>query len=61
LRISSYSDDEAKETKWFTEVVASSVQFLGSRPQQATGEPTAPPEATSPGEESQFPEEEVPF
>jgi single-strand DNA-binding protein len=61
LRISSYSDDEAKETKWFTEVVALNVQFLGPRTQQAVAEPAGPPEAATPADETQFPEEEVPF
>jgi single-strand DNA-binding protein len=61
LRISSYSEDEAKETKWFTEVIASSVQFLGPKSQRTTGEPTGTPEAVPPGDESPLPEEEVPF
>ncbi len=61
LRISSYTDDEGKETKWFTEVIASSVQFLGSKSQRAGGELAGTPEATTPGEESAIPEEEVPF
>ncbi len=62
LRISSYSDDEAKETKWFTEVVASNVQFLGGVPQKTAEESAGTPDAVaSPGDGSPLPEEEVPF
>jgi single-strand DNA-binding protein len=63
LRISSYSDGEAKETKWFTEVVASNVQFLGGPggPQRAADEPASTTDAAAAGDEGQLPEEEVPF
>ena len=61
LRISSYSDDESKETKWFTEVVASNVQFVGG-PMRTSDEPgTVSAPTPAPSDESQPSEEEVPF
>ncbi len=65
LRISSYSDGEAQETKWFTEVVASNVQFLGG-PQRAADDSAATPEVAAVGDAGSLPagslpEEEVPF
>jgi single-strand DNA-binding protein len=64
LRISSYSDDESKETRWFTEVVASNVQFVGGPPRSSSDEPgtvTAPSPAPATSDGAQPSEEEVPF
>ncbi len=58
LRIDSFANAEGEKVK-ITEVVASTVQFLGG-PTRSSDEPgtvTAP----APSEESQPPEEEVPF
>lgn len=60
LRIDSFENADGEKVR-VTEVVASSVQFLGGGPQRAAGEPTGTPGTSSPGDESPLPEEEVPF
>lgn len=61
LRIDSFENADGERVR-VTEVVASSVQFLGGGPQRtAEEEPAAAPEATGPANESPLPEEEVPF
>jgi len=60
LRIDSFENADGEKVR-VTEVVASSVQFLGGGPQRAQAEPTGTPEASPPGDESPLPEEEVPF
>jgi single-strand DNA-binding protein len=60
LRIDSFENADGEKVR-VTEVVASSVQFLGGGPQRTTEEPTGTPEAAPPGDESPLPEEEVPF
>jgi len=60
LRIDSFENSEGEKVR-VTEVVASSVQFLGGGPQRTTEEHTGTPEATPPGDESPLPNEEVPF
>ncbi len=59
LRIDSFENAEGERVR-ITEVVASSVQFLGG-PQKAADEPAAAAEAPAATDEVQFPEEEVPF
>jgi single-strand DNA-binding protein len=60
LRIDSFENADGEKVR-VTEVVASSVQFLGGGPQRTAEEPTGTPEAPPPGDESPLPEEEVPF
>ena len=60
LRIDSFENADGEKVR-VTEVVASSVQFLGGGPQRAAEEPAGTPEAAPPGDESPLPEEEVPF
>jgi single-strand DNA-binding protein len=61
LRIDSFENADGERVR-VTEVVASTVQFLGGGPQRtAAEEPAATPEATGPGDDSPLPEEEVPF
>lgn len=65
LRIDSFENSEGEKVR-VTEVIASSVQFLGGGPQgsgsqRTTEERTGTPEGSPPGDESPLPEEEVPF
>ncbi|MEW5825356.1 MAG: single-stranded DNA-binding protein [Candidatus Bipolaricaulota bacterium] len=62
LRISAVKNEETEETKWYTEVVASSVQFLGSPTQRAGNEAARGVEAPAPAmDDAPIPDEEVPF
>lgn len=62
LRIHGVENPETEEKKWYTEVVASSVQFLGSPTQRAGNEATRGGEAPAAAmDDTPIPDEEVPF
>lgn len=60
LRIASFENAEGERVR-MTEVVASTVQFLGGPPQRAAEETARTPEAPASDDSGSLPDEEVPF
>jgi len=55
-------DDEKGNRRYFTEIIAQSIRFVGPKPQGAAGGPAATP--STPGETPEFPpesEDDIPF